>query len=247
MMSTYPQYAWIYWFAEDTPAFQNGLTVDSLYGIVMGRDIEDGLENDAYAWGVWGVEDQVSNDLQLPMISFNHPYDSGSYGYGIDWAPLDLVGSVDGEVSDMEMYRLAVDSTPQGLTEDYDIIFYYLEGEPDDEGIEVFANDADSTGEYQLYLTTIEDVFVGTPIDIAVVNSYGNIPSAAQNWLCVLEDNGDSTWQVAVFDQEGTLIERVEPALDGVPIGLDCDNYRQEVHVWSDNGGTLEYSILSWD
>ena len=246
MMSSYPQYAWIYWFAEDTPAFQNGLTVDSAYGIVMGRDIEDGLENDAYAWGVWGVEDQVSGDLQLPMISFNHPYGSDSYGYGIDWAPLDLVGSVDGEVSDMEMYRLAVDSTPQGLTEDYDVIFYYLEGEPDDEGIEVFANDADSTGEYQLYLTTIDDVFVGTPVDIAVVNSYGNIPSAEGNWLCVLEDNGDSTWQVAVFDQEGTLIERVEPALDGDPLGLDCDNYRQDVHVWADNGGTLEYSILTW-
>jgi len=247
--STNQQNACSIWFEPEEPIVSTALTVNSdSFATVRTRDCEASFDAVGILWTLFGTETIIDPSVKITMNGVGSPYDKDSYdvGWSVDWAPIDTVGSVDGQVSDLEAYKLAVDSDPQGLTGDLDNIFYYLEGSPDDDGIEVFANEIASLGTERTLLATIDDVFVGTPIDIAVVNSAGNLTDILENWLCVLEDNGTSTWQVAVFNQNGDLIERMEPALAGDPLGIDCDIVNQELHVWVDDGGTLTYHILGF-
>ena len=88
--------------------------------------------------------------------------------------------------------------------------------------------------------------FVGTPIDISCFNAFGTIPTATGNWVAVLEDNGDNTWQVALFGQDEALINRLSPALPGTPIALDVDTTNHLIHVWIQVGSTLQYTILGY-
>ncbi len=234
------------WFEPDEPAAANAMTLHTDFGLVRTKDVEGSFDSYGFLWNLYGTETVIDLVVKVVHNGVAYPYESGSTsGWGADYAPLDQVGSVDGEVSDLEAYKLAVDSDPVGLDEDHDIIFYYLEGDPDDPGIEVFENFVDEPDTYQNLITTIDDVFVGTPVDICVVNSFGNLTSALGNWLCVLEDNGDSTWQIAVFDQDGNLIERIDP-INGDPLGLDCDTEIQQVHVWASVDSSIHYTILGW-
>jgi hypothetical protein len=191
-------------------------------------DLETEFGNDGSVWGYWGGE---------TVTAFcSDPYSfAGSY-------PTDLGGSVDCLVSDMEAYKHAVDSDPQGLDEPYDRIFYFLEGNPDDYGIEVFQNNHGQP--MPECIGTIDDALVGTPVDISCLNTYCHIVEAAGNWLFVLEDNGDSTWQVAIFDQNGILIERYPTPLDGDPFALDCDSENLEIHVWFVHEDTYKYAVF---
>ena len=226
----------VLWWQSDFPLLSNALTLSSLYGIVISRDVEASLGSHGPLWHFYGVEEDfgyAGNELGIVMAGVGWAYEPSDYisGWGINRAPVDYVGSVDCEVSDLESYRMAVDTNPRQLTDDLDIITYFLEGPPGDPGIEVFANQVSSHGEAQTYLATIDTALVGVPVDISVLNNFGNIPYTDTNWLCVLEDNGDNTWQVALFDQNGSLIDRLEHPIHGTPIGLDCDTAHQTVHV----------------
>jgi len=241
------------WFASANPEVQNASTLLSTYGLIRSRDCEGGIYPDSVLWTLFGTESVIDPSVEVVLNGVGEPYEAGNNdiseggGWSVGWAPLDQSGSVDGEVSDLETYKLGIDDDPQGLTGSYDLIFYYLEGDPDDAGIEVFQATRANGGTDRLLITTIDTGdFVGTPVDISVVNSAGNLGCEELNWVCVLEDNGDDTYQIAVFNQDGDLIERLASPVAGTPLGLDCDTATQEIHVWADDFGTLEFTIFGW-
>jgi len=248
LWSVYERNMCAIWFEADTPEVSNAVVLDAAYGTTRSKDVEASMQYQGMIWTLFGIENIVTPPIEVTHCGNDYPYQNGNYaGWGTNWAPLDEVGSVDGEVSDLEAYKLAVDSDPVGLTGDLDVIFYYLEGAPDDPGIEVFANTVATGGTDQTLLATIDTTdLIGTPVDISVVHSAGYVGCDSTNWLCVLEDNGDSTWQVAVFDQTGALIVRLDMSMPGTPLGLDCDTESQRIHVWADNASILEYTILHW-
>lgn len=226
LFSAYLQNQCISWWAASTPASSNALVLNSLYGTVRSRDVEAEFSAFGVLWGHYGVEADFNysgNDVEIVMVGVGYPYGGSNYttGWGINWGPLDETagGSLDGEVSDRESFRLAIDSDPHDNTPGYNFLQYYLEGtSPDPSGsgaddptIEVIENIKSSLGSAaSSYATITETSFVGTPVDISVVNGYNILDggAAASNWLAVVEDNGDSTWQVAIFEQDGTLVER---------------------------------------
>jgi hypothetical protein len=254
LWSVYQQNQCSIWFAANTPAASNALVLNSLYGTVRNRDVEAEFSSYGILWSNYAVEadfNYAGNDVEIVHNGVGYPYGSGNYttGWSINWGPLDETpgGSLDGEVSDVEQMRLAVDSDPEGLTGGMNVIFYYLEGAPDDPTIEVMANLKASLGSSATSLTTIDETnFVGTtPVDISCWNIYGEIEIADGNWLAVLEDNGDSTFDVELFDQTGTSIASTGP-YNGDPVDIDCDNTNYQIHVWADNAGTLTYYIFGW-
>ena len=241
------------WFAPNTPAASNGLTLNGVYGTVYYRDVE--CEFTAYSpmWGHWATYydgNYAGNDVEIVQVGVGYAYGSGSYttGWSINWGPLDETagGSLDGEVSDREQFRFAMDSDPQGLSGGYDVIFYYLEGYidstyEDDPTIEGMANIKSSLGAAASSLCTIDETnFEGTPIDICVFEAVGNVTGATTNWIVALEDNGDSTFNIVSWDHDGNLTDR-DSDVDGDAFAMDIDVTNAEVHVWADDGGTLRW------
>jgi len=239
------------WFEPENPVVANALTVNSdSFGKVRSRDCEASFGFYEILWANYGTETIIDPSVTITMNGVSYSYEAGDYadGWGVGYGPVDTSGSSDGEISDMEVTRIGIDSDPQGISDTLDVMIYFLETAPDDPGIEVFAYALATGGETYQFITTIDEVFTGTPVDLSCLNSYENIPDATVgNWVCVLEDNGDSTWQIALFNQEGTLIQRFDTAQNGDPVGIDCDNENMEMHVWADNGGTLEYTIFGYN
>ncbi len=239
----------VIWWMANTQIASNFLALNSVYGTAVSRDVEAALTSDGILWHFFGVEEDLvyeGDELGIIMAGINEPYGAADWatGWGLNWAPVDNEGSVDGLVSDMESYRLAIDTEPHSLVHDHDLILYFLEGLPDEPGIEIFSNSVSSLGVSQTYLATIDEGLQGLPVDISVLNTFGSSPFIPFNWLFVLEDNEDSTWQVAVFDQNGTFIERFEPPLNGTPLGLDCDNVNKLIHVWFLDETELKFAIF---
>jgi hypothetical protein len=247
------------WWGANNPILNNATTLNSFYGRVYTRDCSTDFNAFGRITNHYGLRIDTSGDNQCPGFFLSPPYGVGDYGASFqrNWAPADKVtGSADGLVSNEDDYiRFAVDSLPQNVP-GFDVIYYYLEGnggvigagEAND--IEVFRNITSSGGLGQSYLTTIQAAsHVGTAMDICVLNVFGagtgQDPDATGNWLLVLEDNGDNTWQVAAYQQDGTFISRSETQ-DGDPWGMDVDHANRVVHVWFDDAGTASYTTMQW-
>ena len=240
----YPYEACLIWNAPNKSPFSNALTLGAAHGVSHNRDVETDLEYPGAVWSFYGVSEIYQDTVEIPMSVISPPYGTGDYGWDSAWVPVDTVGSVDGKVSDMETYRLAVDSQPQGITKP--LIFYFLEGAPDEPGIEVFASE--TTPGVVEYLTTIDgDAFLGTPIDISVFPAYGKIDGAEGNWLAVLEALEPEMWTVALFEQDGTLVHRYLPGFPGKALALDCDSYNLTIHVWAKINETTKFYVLKHD
>jgi hypothetical protein len=228
------------WWSNTSGAFQIGLlpwtTTFNHGGIFKDWDAEFGLISNI--WGFWNSP--FHEDLYYGnQFYISPPYGTGSYVEFVGYFPWDYFGGTDGAVDDTNSTRLAVDSDPQGLSSPYDRIFYYLESPPATPAIEVFKNV--SSMALPSNITTMK-TFTGTPVDISVYNAYGYISGAAGNWLAVLEDNG-SDWQVALFDQNGTLITEMDTPIAGTPHEIDVDTYNHKIHVWYTDG-TLKYCVF---
>jgi len=224
------------WWCGPSGTLENGY----IYFNMQFHDLEREFSLTGTIWGYWGNNPAGVDGATYLLMP---PYGQSNYTSYTGYYPADHTGSVDGMVSDNEAYRCAIDSDPEGLSAPFNCIWYYMEGPPDDYGIEIMENVNNLA--FPVSLGTLDSEIVGTPNDISVLNAYGNIDGAEGNWLCVLEDNGDSTWQISVWDQEENLIARYSPALDGDPIALDCDTDNHTIHVWVDNSG-YEYYIFGF-
>ena len=235
----YPANGPVWWGGPDG-ALDNGY----LYFNMQFHDLEREFSSTGRHWGYWG-----NNPAGVDGATYilDPPYGQSNYGSYTGYYPADHSGSVDGMISDNEAYWHAVDSDPEGLSSPFNRIFYYLEGPPDDYGIEIMQNVFNMA--FPVSLGTIDAPYDDTgviPVDITVVNTFGNTPSCTEgNWLCVLEDNGDTTWSFAVFQQDGDLVGRIGP-YDGTPWHLDADVENQEAHVWYDDAGTPRYCIFEF-
>ena len=255
MFGNYQVRQCVTWWAPNTPNASNGLTLNGAYGNVQMRDVECEFSSYSPMWGHWAVYADYLG-VEIVQVGVGYAYAGGSYttGWSINWGPLDETaqGSLDGEVSDIEQFRFAMDSDPQNLSGGYDVIFYYLEGYidgtyEDDPTIEGIANIKSSMGAAAFPLVTIDETnFEGTPIDICVFEAVGNVTGATTNWIIALEDNGDSTFQIASWDHNGNLTDR-ESTVDGDAFAMDIDVTNAVVHVWADDGGTLRWYTFEWN
>jgi len=231
----YPSDGNVYWYAN-TGVWNNGW----IYFNMRFNDPCNGFAPSSQVFGFWG-----NNPAGVDGETAHFPPPFGPYDYASfdGYYPPDHTGSVDGLVSDNEARRYAIDDDPEGLNSPFNMIHYYLESAPDSPGIEVMKNV--SYMAYPVSITTIDDAqLTGTPIDICVAPTFGNAPSATNNWLISLEDNGDSTWNLVAYQQDGTLVNRVGP-YDGTPWNMDVDVIADEPHVWFDDAGTPSYAIFN--
>jgi hypothetical protein len=239
------------WWQAGNPLQVQSTVINSGAGRIKSVDCESEFGSFGRIWNMWGVKnDLIGGIIDIRGIGIGPPYDAGAHAstYG-PWALDDNVGSVDGMVSDLEYTRLAVDAVPQGITP-WDRIFYYLESAPDDNDIEIWNNISTSLGAGKVYVGNIQETaHVGTAVDVCVLNVFGagtgQDPDATGNWLLVLEDNGDNTWQIAIYEQDGTFVSRSETQ-DGDPWGMDVDHQNRIVHVWFDDAGTASYTTMQW-
>ena len=98
----------------------------------------------------------------------------------------------------------------------------------------------------------------GRPVDIEIANArdfgYQYSETSDFNWLCALLDNGDGTWSVGVWEYdflwspnlaEWNLVDVTDP-LTGVPLSIDIDPVDFEIHVLSNNTGTIEATVFDY-
>jgi hypothetical protein len=225
------------WWANTSGVLDNGY----IYFNMRFNDTENSLASaTGRLWGNWG---NYPAGVDGATYTLDPPYGVNNYGSYTAYYPADHTGSVDGMVSDQEARRYTIDDAPEGLSSPFNIIHYYLESAPDSPGVEVFKNVSNMA--YPVLITTIDDAqFSGTPIDICVAPTFGAAPSATNNWLCILEDNGDTTWNLVAYEQDGTIVNRVGP-YDGTAWNVDVDVILDEPHVWFDDGGTPSYAIFN--
>lgn len=227
----------VWWSSStDFPNITNGY----LYYNMEFHDLEMAFSATGTMWGYWGNDPAGVDGATFYCTS---PYQN--YYSITGYYPADHTGSVDGMVSDNEAYRCGIDTDPEGISAPYNMIWYYMEGAPDDDGIEVFQNISNMA--FPTSICTIDSAdseWTGTPVDVSVAPTFGNSGSALSNWVCLLEDNGDSTWNLSCWDQNGIFIGRAG-SYDGDAIGLDVDIENNEVHIWAfDSGGDIDWFIF---
>jgi hypothetical protein len=225
------------------------------------QDLEDSMTgNQTYLLGLPNDSSDATNALGMfyvrePLLSSTIQYFVSSLSTDTNylyWLPDSTTGGTDGLIDVDYTNRIAVDDDPQGLTAPLNMITYYLEAVSGDPTIEIMATNYQASAAVDpvpASLATITDsafTGFGTPIDISCFRAYPDYTSATGNWVAVLEDNGDSTWQISMFDQSAGLIDRFTTALPGDPIALDCDYVNNQIHVWANNGTTLEYTVFGY-
>jgi hypothetical protein len=241
----YPSCGPVWWSsATDMPNLSNGY----IYFNMRFIDLEYVYDLAGRMWGFW--------------VNYPAGVDGATYtldpGYGVsNYSSIDAYftvdhgsAGVDGQISVDNVKRLAIDNNvnPALLTAPCNMMWYYLETDPGNPSIECAGN-ASTFAFFTPKYTIDDDEFVGTPVDIATLNNYGKagFEDSVFNWLALLEDIGDGTWCVSVWEWDGTamqLIDRTDP-IDGTCYSLDCDTNNQEIHVWADDGG-MNYWIFEW-
>lgn len=99
-----------------------------------------------------------------------------------------------------------------------------------------------------------EEYGSGTPVDMTIANAnafdYSVSVSGDFNWICILFDNGDGTWSVGIWEcdyitEDYHLIDITDP-LPGTPMAVDFDGNDFEIHVFANNGGTIEATVFEY-
>ncbi|HEX9746722.1 MAG TPA: hypothetical protein VGB30_14990 [bacterium] len=100
-----------------------------------------------------------------------------------------------------------------------------------------------------------EEFGTAVPVDLTIGNSLDfdyQVTAGGFNWVCVLLDNGDGTWSVGVWEADfltdpGEITEiGISPPVTGIPLSIDFEPNDFEIHVLSDNGGTIEVTVLDY-
>jgi len=202
---------------------------------------------------IWAFFSSVGVGQIVPTsIQVSSPYGGWDFlELGVWGAPYFPEGPGDCNVS-TDVIAWANDYDPQDVGA-FTIVNYFLEGPPDSPAVEVIYNMTNICAPSCKYTLNGANGLVGTGRDLSVLNVFGKpgYETFISNWLCILEENGDGTWQVSAWQWNGAtsqleLVERYEPAIAGKPLRLDCDTTNQLIHVWCDEGGTLKYYIFGY-
>jgi hypothetical protein len=235
----YPGYGPVWWCGSDG-IIDNGY----LYFNMEFHDITNPFAPTGRAWGFWGNRPA---GVDGATFWINAPYGAFDYGSYTGYYPADHAGGVDGQVSDNEADNYGLDSDPEGISSPFNCIHYYLEEAPDPYGVEIMENVL--TLAFPVSLGTIDEQlsdWAGTPVDIDVAPTFTEgTPSAAGNWVVILEDSGGGQWSVSAWEQDETFKGRDGP-FEGIPLAIDTDVPANKSHVWVNNGGTIEWHIVEY-
>jgi len=251
---------WAWWF-NDVPMLQNGCasppdTAEILKWVDVSADYKTGTSACIYAIA---ITDELTEGTYPPPVETKvgfmtlrspYTYPGTSLSYNYEMFERDIVGNVDGEVDDDYTTRLGVDGDPHGVAHPgtSKTVVYILESDPTPD-IEVFELDkfyeVDSSRTYPI--TTIHGFSdpPTTPVDIECFPAYTLGFSDEWNWVAVLEDNGDGTWQVSLWEQNGAFVDRGDP-MEGTPLNLDIDGAAGQIHVWFEVGSVMEWAKLEY-
>ena len=189
-------------------------------------------------------------DPTTPAPGYTYKHDPGYEG-GQDFMPGYYPnGSGDGLVGE-DHTRGGMDSHPN-IT-GWDCMVAYVEGtSAANSAVEVYKNFKTMASPYSCWTLNSTNGLVGRAKDVSWVECYGveGFEDAVGNYMCVLEDNEDGTWQVSVWEWDDTagtmnLVSRYDPPITGTPYNLDCDTENNEIHVWAEDSGT-KYWIFHW-
>ena len=228
--------------ATDFPNLTNGW----LYFNMRFIDLE--YPNVGIAENMWGFWVNQPAGVDGATYYLTPSYTTGYFSI-TGYFPVDHSSSgVDGQISEVNVTRFGIDTdvNTEHLTAPCNMMWYYVEQDPGNPGVEVCGNA--STFAFFTHKYTIDDEELeGLPIDVSVLANWtAEWDDVEFNQMALLEDYEDGTWCVSWWEWDGTamqLIERHDP-IDGTPHNLDCDTENNEVHVWATDGGTTSYWIF---
>jgi hypothetical protein len=238
------------------PGLVNGIFSECSYGALKwvdtGADYKLGVTGSAYALAI--TDDLMGAQCppvqtEVGFITIYSPYGVSNFVFNNRMFLKDNIGDVDGKVDNTYTTKIGVDGDPKGTAHGTsNTVIYILESDPTPD-IEVFEFNrlwqADSGQTY--YGTTIHGFSdpPTMPIDLECFPAYKLGFCDDWNWVAVLEDNEDGTWQVSLWQQDGTFVDRTS-SLDGAPMHLDIDATSGEIHVWYEVGSTLMWAKFEY-
>jgi hypothetical protein len=247
---------WAYWF-NNYNTLKNGISSPANDGILKWVDVS---ANYLPGSGGWLCALAITEDLledtyppietEVGLATIRSPW--GYYDARFNHAMFekDDIGNIDGKVDDNFATRLALDGDPEGVSFGTSNAVVYILENNTSPGIEVFElnlmNEIDSTQTH--HITTIHgfDDPDAAPIDIECFPAFNLGFSEDSNWVAVLEDNGDATWQVSLWEQDGSFINR-SVFSQGQPMHLDIDPFSGEIHVWVKFNSILRWAKLNYN
>jgi hypothetical protein len=208
-------------------------------------DAEDDLQAQGYHYCFWMVDAYIWT--QGHIFRWGPPYDTGDYNIGgyIPW------GTGNCQVDNI-FQRVGIDFAAQGIAP-YDAIVACLEGYAAPTRVEFFKVLSAIGAPACIYTLDNSNGLVGNAKDVSFIHNFGQqgFESALNNYLGVLEDNGDGTWQISVWEWDNPtstldLVARYPTPIAGTAMTLDADTTNNEVHVWVNDGGTMKYYVFNF-
>jgi hypothetical protein len=215
--------------------------------------------DDTTAWHICTFSDLPNNpqphDGNIILMRWTTPYGFDEW----QWynVPVSTQGGGSGYVDDTDPGKMAL-----AIDDDTELIFgpnqivtgcWILDSTGYVQGIGFdFAS-----GTYMAIEDKLDDAeFEGVGVDVECANAktFGySVSDTGFNWICVLIDNGDGTWSVGVWeydylgdpDPQYILIDKTDPIV-GTPMALDVDGFDFEIHVLSENAGTIEATVFEY-
>lgn len=229
-----------------------------IFGIGTGNPVNGWLvfnmknvdgESDFAAQGtIWNFWNQDASN-PAPGMTYKH---AAPYGGGSNFLqPYFTTGGGDCQVDPANSLWYALDSDPEG-TGSFDMVHAYLEGTGPTK-VEIFENLSSTPLPTCLATLDASSGLVGNAKDISYLHNFGVVgfEDAVNNYLCVLEDNGDTSWQISTWEWNATttsldLVQRSDTVTNSTAYHLDCDSYNNKIHVWADEGGTMKYYVYTF-
>jgi hypothetical protein len=248
---------WAFWF-NSLPMLQNGASSPQTDGILkwvdVGADYKMGITGNVYAIAITdelmeGAYPPVSTKVGFLCLRSPYTFPGSSLTNNNEMFEKDTVGNIDGKLDDDYTSRLGVDGSPHGTAHGTsNTVLYILESDPTPD-VEVFEiNRLWASNSAQTYAIKTIHGFSDPPtmpVDLECFPAYTLGFSTQWNWVAVLEDNGDGTWQVSMWEQNGAFVDRTSPKA-GSPLNLDIDGASGDIHVWYEQGGELNWVILEY-
>jgi hypothetical protein len=244
-----------FWF-DTMPLLRNGIACPKGHGILKWIDVSANYNSgtDGRIIGL-AITDDLMKDTYPPdgtevgLVTIHNPYYYYDARFNRSMFEKDTEGDVNGKVDDVNSVAVAFDGSPQGLTHEWtNSVVYILEadGTPSIEVFELNVMNEDSTT-LTYHITTIDDLGeepVG-PIDIECFPAFSLGFSSDWNWVAVLENPYEDEWSVSLWEQDGTFVAR-SPSFDGTPLHLDIDGESGLIHVWFEQGESIQWARLEY-
>ncbi len=214
--------------------------------------------NDTLAFHLVTIAEHPDNpqphDGNILLGSWEAPYDSDALSAWL--ISISTQGGGDGLVDDTEPGKMALavdDDTNVLFDTEYAFGLWVLDSIGICQGMLL----AFTTGEAETMEDQLDSEECGTaiPVDIEIAPAKAFdyvVTDPGFNWLVALLDNGDDTWSVGVWEFDYSAdpaafveIDITDP-LPGTPLAIDVDGHDFEIHVLSEESGTIKATVFDY-